>query len=191
MKRQFLVPVSLLTIGLVALGVAAGTQQRFRNDLNDLGWGELALLAAAACFGLLLVFVSTWALLSALLPWGYCRLSAREARLGGILVALPLLVGVLNACAGHTETSPFFVPLLLLSAVGGSAALWFLPFCIGHLLAQDRPALFKGLWVVLLLLGNLVAMPLYWYIFVWRPHLALPSRRQIGGGSSLRGGSVP
>jgi hypothetical protein len=51
--------------------------------------------------------------------------------------------------------------------------------------------LFKGLWVVLLLLGNLIAVPLYWYTFVWRPHLALPSRRQIGGGSSLSGGSVP
>jgi hypothetical protein len=179
MKRPLLAPVMLLTLGLVALGIAAGIQQRFRNDLNDLGWGNFALLAAAACFGLLLVFVSTWALLSALLPWGYSRLTAREGRLGGILVALPLLVGVLNACAGYTETSPFFVPLLLLSAVGVSAALWFLPFCVGHLLAQDRPVLFKGLWVVLLLLGNLIVVPLYWYIFVWRPHLALPSRRQI------------
>src|SRR5262249_18662702 len=106
-------------------------------------------------------------------------LTAREGRLGGILVVLPLLVGVLNACAGYTETSPFFVPLLLLSAVGVSAAFWFLPFCIGHLLAQDRPVLFKVFWVVLLLLGNLIVVPLYWYIFVWRPHLALASRRQI------------
>jgi hypothetical protein len=166
----------LLALGLVALGIVAGIQQR---GLDDLGGGTIAPLMGASILGLLLVFVSTWALLSALLPWGYSRLSAREGRLGGLLVVLPLLVGVLNACAGYTETSPFFVPLLLLSAVGVSAALWFLPFCIGHLLAQDRPVLFKGLWVVLLLLGNLIAVPLYWYIFVWRPHLALASRRQI------------
>jgi hypothetical protein len=175
MKRQFLVPAVPLAVGLAALGVVAGMQRR---GLDDLGGGTIALLMGASCFGLLLVFVSTWALLSALLPWGYSRLSAREGRLGGILVALPLLVGVLNACAGYTETSPFFVPLLMLSAVGVSAALWFLPFCIGHLLAQDRPALFKVFWVVLLLLGNLIAVPLYWYIFVWRPHLALAVRRE-------------
>ena len=176
MKRPFLVPVMLLTLGLVALGIVAGIQQR---GLDGLGGSTIALLMGTSISGLLLVFVSTWALLSALLPWGYSRLSAREGRLGGILVVLPLLVGVLNACAGYRETSPFFVPLLLLSAVGVSAALWFLPFCIGHLLAQDRPVLFKGLGVVLLLLGNLIVVPLYWYIFVWRPHLALPSRRQI------------
>jgi hypothetical protein len=176
MKRPFLVPVMLLTLGLGALGIVAGIQQR---GLDDLGGGTIALLMGASCFGLLLVFVSTWALLSALLPWGYSRLSAREGRLGGILVVLPLLVGVLYACAGYTETSPLYVPLLLLNAVGVSAALWFLPFCVGHVLAREWPALFKVFWVVLLLLGNLIVVPLYWYIFVWRPHLALASRRQI------------
>jgi hypothetical protein len=176
MKRPFLVPVMLLTLGLVALGAGAGILQ---HDLEELGGSTFALLMGAAFFGFLLVFVSTWALLSSLLPWGYSRLNEREGRLGGILVAVPLLVGVLNACTGYMETSPFFVPLLLLNAVAGSAALWFLPFCIGHLIAQDRPALFKVFWVVLLLLGTLIAVPLYWYIFVLRPLFALPNRRRV------------
>jgi hypothetical protein len=180
MKRQFLVPVSLLMIGLVALGMAAGIQQRSGNDLNDLGWGNFALLAAASCFGLLLVIVSTQVLLSAVLPTpAYRTMSQREGLLGGILIAVPLLIGVINVSVGEAESSPLYVPVVLLNAVGVSAAFWFLVFCIGHLLAQDRPALCKGLGVVLLLLGNLVAMPLYWYTFVWRPRLALPFRREI------------
>jgi hypothetical protein len=176
MKRPFLVPVMVLTISLGALGIIAGILQR---GLESLGSSTFTLLMAASFFCLFLIFDSTWALLSALLPWGYSRLSARERRLGGILVFLPLLVGVLNACAGYMETSPFFVPLLLLNAVGVSAALWFLPFCIGHLLVRDRPALFKVFWMALLLLGNLIAVPVYWYIFVWPPHLAFAPRRQI------------
>jgi hypothetical protein len=171
MKRPFLVPVMLLTLGLVALGIVAGTQQR---GLDDLGGSTIALLMGASFFGLLLVFVSTWVLLSSVLPTlAYHPTSQREGLLGGILIAVPFGIGVLNACVGEAERSPLFVPVVLLNAVGVSAAFWFLVFCIGHLLAQDRPALFKGLWVVLLLLGNLVAMPLYWYIFVWPPHLAL------------------
>jgi hypothetical protein len=167
----------LLTLGLVALGVVAGVQQR---GLDDLGGGTLALLMGASSFGLLLVLVSTWVLLSSALPTpAYHPTSQREGLLGGILIALPLGVGILNACIGDVESSPLFVSVLLLSAVGVSAAFWFLVFCLGHLLAQDRPALFKGLWVVLLLLGNLVALPLYWYAFVWRPHLARPSRREV------------
>jgi hypothetical protein len=173
MKRPFLVPVMLLTLGLVALGIVAGIQQR---NLDDLGGSTIALYF----FGLLLVLVSTWVLLSSALPTpAYQPTSRREGLIGGILIALPLGVGILNACIGDVERSPLFVPVLLLNAVGVSAAFWFLVFCIGHLLAQDRPALFKGLWVILLLLGNLVALPIYWYVFVWRPHLALPSRREV------------
>jgi hypothetical protein len=189
MKRPFLVPAMLLTLGLVALGVVAGIQQR---GLDDLGGSTLALLMGASSFGLLLVLVSTWVLLSSVLPTpAYRPTSQGEGLLGGILIAVPFSIGVLNACVGEAETSPLYFPVVLLNAVGVSAAFWFLFFCIGHLLAQDRPALFKGLWVVLLLLGNLVAMPLYWYTFVWRPYFAPPSRREIGGGSSLTGGSVP
>jgi hypothetical protein len=51
-------------------------------------------------------------------------------------------------------------------------------FCIGHVLAQSGSVLVKAFWVVALILGNLVVMPMYWYLFVWRPHLALLSRRE-------------
>jgi hypothetical protein len=176
MKKQVIVPIIVLAIGLLALGIGAGVQQ---CDWEETGGSTIALLLGAFVFGFFLVFVSTWALLSSLLPWGYSRLSAREGRLGGILVALPLLVGVLNACARYLETSPLFVPLLLLNAVAGSAVLWFLPFCVGHVFGREWPALFKVFWVVVLLLGNLIAVPVYCYIFVWRPHLALPSRREV------------
>ncbi len=174
MKLQLLVPVSLLTIGLVALGIAAGTQQRVPDDV---GGSTIALLMGAFLFGWVLVFVSTWALLWSLFPTpAYSTPSRREGLLGGILIVVPLLVGVVNVCIGEAAKSPIYVPVVMLNAVGGTVAFWFMCFCIRHLLAQDIPVLFKGLWVVLLLLGSLVAMPMYWYIFVWRPPLALSSQ---------------
>jgi hypothetical protein len=176
MRRQYLIPVVLLTLGLVALRIAAGTPQR---GPDDLGGGTFALLVGASHFGSSLVLVSTWVLLWSAVPTPADEpLSQREGRLGGLLVALPLGVGLLAACAGHREGSPLYVPFLLSGAVAGSAASWFLAFCLRHLLTQDRPVLFKALWVVLLLLGNLLALPLYWYTFVWRPHVALPLRRK-------------
>jgi hypothetical protein len=179
MKKQVIVPVIVLAIGLLALAIGARVLQ---HDWVEANSDTIALLMGAFVFGFLLVFVSTWALLSSFLPWGYSRLSAREARLGGILVALPLLVGVLNACARYRETSPLFVPLLLLNAVAGSAALWFLPFCVGHVFGREWPVLFKVFWIVLLLLGNLIAVPVYWYAFVWRPHVLVFFRRRLQGG---------
>jgi hypothetical protein len=189
MKRQFLVPVILLAIGLAALGAVAGIQQR---GLDDLGGSIIALMVGASFFGLLLVVVSTSLLLSSLLPTpAFQPVRPREGLLGGILLAVPLGIGFIDLCVGDAERSPLFIPLLMLNAVGVSGAFWFLHSCIGHLLAQDRPALFKGVWFVLLVLGNLVAMPIYWYVFVWRPQIALPRRREKPGGGSPAGRPIP
>jgi hypothetical protein len=183
MKKRLLGPVVLLTVGLVALGIPAGIQQSAPDGLDDLGGGTIALLAGASCVGLLLVLVSTWALLSYALPTpAYQPTGRREGLLGGILVAVPLLIAGINVWVGEAERSPLFTPLLLLNAVGVSAAFWFLVFSAAHLLAQDRSALFKGLWGVALLLGNVAALPIYWYAFVWRPHLPdLPVGGRMSG----------
>ncbi len=189
MKPQFLIPVIPLAVGLAALGAVAGVQQR---GLDDLSGGTIALLMGASFFGLLLVLVSTGLLLSSLLPTPALQpVSQREGLLGAILLAAPLVIGCINFDVGDAETSPLFIPLVMLNAVGVSGALWFLQSCVGHLLAQDRPALFKGTWFVLLVLGNLVAMPIYWCVFVWRPHIALPRRLGKQGGGSPAGRPIP
>jgi hypothetical protein len=176
MRLRYIIPAVLLTLGLVALGIGAGIQP---GGPDDSGEGTFVLLMGLSFFGFGLVLVSTWVLLWSALPTPADEpLSQREGRLGGILVAVPLGVGLLGACVGHLERSPLYVPLLLLGAVAGSVASWFLAFCLRHQFVQDRPVVFKGLWVVLFLLGNLLALPLYWYAFVWRPHVALPLRRK-------------
>jgi hypothetical protein len=173
-----LVPVIALAIGLVALGVDAEILQR---SLDDLGGGTFALLMGASLFGLWLVPVSTWTLLSSLLPTpAYSPMSRRDGLLGGlllpggILIAVPFSICAIGSAVGVAERSPLSIPLLMLNAVGVSCASWFFRFCLGHLIAQDRPVLFKGMWLVLLILGNLVAMPIYWYAFARRPQVSHP-----------------
>jgi hypothetical protein len=141
------------------------------------------VLGVAAFLGLLLVLASTWALSSLLTPGEGVR-SQRQGRLGGgALVAFPLLVGVLNLCVGQAERRPLFVPLVLLNAAGVSAGFWSLHYCLLDLFTRNRQARFKALWVVLLLLGNLLVIPVYCYAFVW------PARRQAAHAGSPK--SVP
>lgn len=46
--------------------------------------------------------------------------------------------------------------------------LALLAFYVVHLFRTDRvPADKKALWAVVLFLGNLVAMPFYWYFYIW------------------------
>jgi hypothetical protein len=168
-------PISVLIIGLVAVGIVAGIQQSTWSD--DLAVGTIIALAGVSCVSVVAVLLSTQVVLTAIFPTpAYQTLSEREGRLGGILIAIPLPIWIINVCVGDAEKSPLFVPIFMLSTVGISVAFWFLVFCIGHLLAQSVPALVKVFGVVALILGNLVVMPLYWYAFVWRPHLTHPSR---------------
>ncbi|MCX7425729.1 MAG: hypothetical protein NTW96_08930 [Planctomycetia bacterium] len=42
---------------------------------------------------------------------------------------------------------------------------------IVHLFKTDKvPQDKKALWAVVLSLGNMVAMPIYWYLYIWREH---------------------
>ena len=49
-------------------------------------------------------------------------------------------------------------------------AVWvaLLAFYIVHVFRTDRvPADKKALWAVVLFLGNMFAMPVYWYLYIW------------------------
>ena len=45
-------------------------------------------------------------------------------------------------------------------------------------IAQDK----KALWAVVLFLGNVIAMPVYWYLCIWREP-GQPARGEGGGGA--------
>jgi hypothetical protein len=180
MGRKTIFSVVALTIGLVGLGFVAGIQQR--GDLDDLSGGMVALLAAVAIFAFLLVFVSTSVLLSTVLPTpGYRPGSRGEGRLGGILIAFPLVIALANAWVGDADRSPLYILFMMLNVLGAATAFWFLCFCVAHLFAHNSGPLVMVLWVVLLLLGSVVTMPLYWYLYVWRPFVALPSGQERSG----------
>ncbi|MCE9556131.1 MAG: hypothetical protein K8T91_22510 [Planctomycetes bacterium] len=51
---------------------------------------------------------------------------------------------------------------------------------IRHVFKTDRvPQDKKALWAVVLFLGNMIAMPIYWYLYIWReerpPHATPPT----------------
>src|SRR2546430_2615182 len=57
----------------------------------------------------------------------------------------------------------FRIQMLVMALV-----LALMAFYIVHLFRTDRvPADKKALWAVVLFLGNLLAMPVYWYLYMW------------------------
>jgi hypothetical protein len=170
MRHKPLVLIVLLMGGLMGMGLVAGLQQLYPGEINDLPVAGSTLLGIVAAAGFLAVLFSTSALLSLILPTlGYRPMSRYEALLGGILVCVPLAVLIINVCVGATEKSPLFTLIMLANAVGVSTLYWFLFFCLGHLLAQQRGSTFKTIWIILLILGNIITVPLYWCLFVLRP----------------------
>jgi len=175
--QQSLTPLAVLTAGLAALGIVAGIPQGSTFDVDETGESAFVLLAVVSVFALPVIIASTSMLLSSLVRTpGYRTASQSEGRLGGILVTLPLLVALLSALVGDAERSLWYVPILMLNVLAVAAGFWFLLYCIGHVLAQNWRTRVKALWVVLLLLGTWVTMPIYWWVFIARPRSALPSQ---------------
>lgn len=71
---------------------------------------------------------------------------------------------------GSNQMPPFFSVLIALHFLTMAEMLGLLVFYIWHLfktdaIAQDK----KALWAVVLFMGNAVSMPVYWYLYVWKP----------------------
>src|SRR5579859_2459485 len=89
------------------------------------------------------------------------------------------------------ESLPVLIPLIAVNLVGVIAALYCLVCFIRHLFTENTclNGAGKGLWLVLLLLGHLVTMPIYWYLYVVRPCLpdtVQTSSELIGAASAAR-----
>jgi hypothetical protein len=80
---------------------------------------------------------------------------------------------------GHSGRPPtlflIIFPLRLLTMLEVFALL---VICIVHVFKTDRvPQDQKALWAVVLFMGNVIAMPIYWYLYIWRaPEPRAPAR---------------
>ena len=95
----------------------------------------------------------------------------------GLVTAIPLaymlffflVIFFLTFGAGNPSdrsvTSIFVLHVLVIVLV------WMLiPFYIWQLFKSDLvPNDKKALWAVVLFLGNMIAMPVFWYIYIWKP----------------------
>jgi hypothetical protein len=97
----------------------------------------------------------------------------------GVLSYAPLVTGCINVvidecCSPETRNSwPVLAPLLLANAVGVLALFYCLFYFLRHLLNPNHrmSVIGKCVWFVLLLLGHMLTIPIYWYIYIVRDHV--------------------
>lgn len=72
--------------------------------------------------------------------------------------------------SGSNQMPPFFGILFALHFLTMLEVVGLLVYYILHLfktdaVSQDK----KALWAVVLFMGNAIAMPIYWYLYIWKP----------------------
>jgi len=84
----------------------------------------------------------------------------------GFVVSSIFLMG-----GGRNNEPPFFMAALFAAHLFTMLDVFaLLAIYIVHLfktdaVAQDK----KALWAVVLFMGNMIAMPVYWYLYMWKP----------------------
>lgn len=104
-----------------------------------------------------------------------------------MVILLAVVFGLALAFAGREMPAPEGPPvwLLALFALHALTILWALGLMIFYMIdafrnervAQDK----KVLWAVMLFFGNLLAMPIYWYLYIWREPDPLPAADTSSG----------
>ena len=87
---------------------------------------------------------------------------------------------------GHFSEPPILVMIIFpLHFLTMLEMMGLMVIYIVHLFKTDRvPQDKKALWAVVLLLGNVLAMPVYWYFYIWKePDFPLPPSRHEEDGS--------
>lgn len=64
----------------------------------------------------------------------------------------------------HLFRTFFLLQLITIVVIFALTALYIIDVFRNDRVTQDR----KVLWVIVLFMGGMVAMPAYWYLFVWR-----------------------
>ena len=84
-----------------------------------------------------------------------------------------MLMMLLSASSGNGDRStgmPFLFVLIFLLHVFTMLEMFILiAFYIIHLFKNDRiPNDKKALWAIVIFCGSLIAMPVYWYLYIWK-----------------------
>lgn len=117
-----------------------------------------------------------------LAPWG-CRMSRQKAIVLAIFTVWPFLYMLFFMCTifglmmsgfgGSSDSSGPPAILLVLFPLHFLTMLEIIVlmvFYIVDVFKTDRvPQDKKALWAVVLFLGNIIAMPVYWYLYIWKP----------------------
>jgi hypothetical protein len=177
MTRSRLTSITLFTLGLVGVGVVAGVFQAHGGSLD--GDSPVVPVVLPIFFAsLLLLLVPGCLFLSDLFPSGE-RVQDEGDRLWlGVLSHFPLAAGVFNSLVEQVGIAGLDVPRAVLGGIGVTLVCWFLYYCTRDLTARGTPELAKVLWAGVLLLGNLLAIPVYWWLYL-RPR---PTRQVAVGG---------
>lgn len=122
-------------------------------------------------------------------------MNRRKAVVLGVLTAWPFFYMILFMCmvlgmmmsglsGERTSSEPpiillIIVPLHLLTMLEMFALL---VIYIVHVFKTDRISQEqKALWAVVLFLGSMIAMPVYWYLYIWKkPKTSLPEPPHAG-----------
>ncbi len=89
----------------------------------------------------------------------------------GFIAALVISQGFGSPQVGGPDDGvpKWFIVFLLFHIMTGLLVIGLMIFYIVDLFRNPRvPGEMKALWAIVLFLGNLVSMPVYWYLYIWR-----------------------
>ena len=171
--------VILFVLGLIGLAIVAGIFQAHGGSIAG-DSPVVAIVLPVFLASLLLVLLPGCLLLSDRFPSGEPTQAQGDRFRLGVLSHFPLAVGLLNSVIERTGLAGLDVPLAILNGAGVTVAFWFLYYCIQDLTARNTPARPRVIWVIVLLLGNLITIPIHWWLY-----LRLRPTRKVAVGSEL------
>jgi hypothetical protein len=104
----------------------------------------------------------------------------KKKKILGLFSILPLLISIIGSILfrvlpldiflAYFQQQPLIVVLVILTSVMGAYVFWL---CISHALKTNRfSPLAKIIWVIVLFFFNIISMPIYFYLYIWKEPLA-------------------
>ena len=90
-----------------------------------------------------------------------------------------LMAVLVISSAGRNPPGDLPLPFIIVFLIHGATMLLTMgmtAYYIYHVFTTERVHKDqKALWAVVLFLGNIFAMPIYWYLYIWKPLQTNPS----------------
>jgi uncharacterized membrane protein len=112
----------------------------------------------------------TWKVLLGLLTlWPLCYL---------VLFFILTFIGIFFGAASQAPFIQLILPVHLLTMllIFGLVVFYIVNVFKNKRIESDK----KALWAVVLFMGGMIAMPVYWYLFIWKDEAAPGAHAQLG-----------